>query len=95
MKDYIKLVFEKHEGELCPSTNMVTFYGAEFDNIIEASKILKQLVPGEKYFVWYYNFHRGFLHSKSGRILIENRWLPNDDFAENYIDNLIKKNNIK
>jgi len=86
MTDYIKLFFEKHEGKLFPSTNMVRFYGVDFENIIEASKTLKHLIPGEQYFAWYYNFHQGILHEKTGQILVDNRWLPNEDFAENYIN---------
>ena len=86
MIETIKLTYQKHVGTLFISTNNVKFYGREFENISEAVKSLKHLTPGEKYFAWFYNFHEGFLHEKTGQIFLEGRWLPNEDFAEKYID---------
>ena len=82
----MKVTYEKHEGKFFPKTNSVSFYGRDFDTMSDAVQVLKQLTPGETYFVWYYNYHIGFLHEQSGKILIEGRWLPNEDFAEKYID---------
>ena len=91
MDDKIVLIYQRHRGLLCVGTNRVIFYGKEFENICEAIKTLKDMVVGEQYFTWYYNYHCGFIHEKSGRIYIDNRWLPDENFAEKYID--MKKNN--
>lgn len=81
-----KISFQKHIGSLDIRDNSVNFYGVRFKNIILAAKSLKDLVFGEVYYMWYYNYHTGFLNDKTKQIYIDNRWLPGEDFAENYID---------
>jgi len=82
----IKLTYQNHEGLLCTHTNNVVFYGKQFKNIIDAIKTLKDLIVGEIYFTWFYNYHVGLIHDKTGQVYIDNRWLPTEEFAENYID---------
>ena len=81
-----KISFKTHNGMLDVSDNSVTFYGVEFKNIITAMKTLKDLIPGEIYYTWCYNYHTGFINDKTKEIYIDNRWLPDEDFAEMYID---------
>ena len=88
----LKIMFQNHKGHLDFETNQCVFYGLFFDNISNAIKTLKDLEPNEIYRPWFYNFHSGIIHPNSGQIYIDNRWMPNDDFAEKYIDT--KKNNL-
>lgn len=91
MDDRVNLTYQGHQGLLRTSSNRVIFYGKEFENICDAVKTLKDLTAGEQYFTWFYNYHCGFIHEISGRIYIDNRWLPDENFAEKYVD--MKKNN--
>ena len=81
-----KITFLNHYGSLNPSDNSVIFYGLQFKDVCVAKKSLKDLIPGELYYMWCYNYHKGLIHDKSKQIYIDNRWLPNEDFAESYID---------
>ena len=80
------IIFEKHRGILNETDNSVIFYGVYFDNILIASKSLKNLIPGEVYYMWCYKYQTGFIHDKTKQIFIDNRWMPNEYFAESYVD---------
>ena len=82
----VKITFLKHNGSLDTNDNSVIFYGVYFKNVCAATKSLKDLIPGEIYYMWCYNYHTGFIHDKSKQIYIDNRWLPDETFAETYID---------
>lgn len=82
------ILFRTHEGLLNPDENTVMFYGMGFKNIVEAIKFLKDVpdAPYGTYKSWYYNMHKGLKHSKTGQVYVDYRWLPDEKFAENYID---------
>ena len=80
------IIFERHRGVLNETDNSVIFYGVYFDNILSAAKSLKNLIPGEVYYMWCYKYHTGFINDKTKQVFIDNRWMPNEDFAESYID---------
>ena len=80
------IVFEKHRGKLNEDNNSVIFYGVTFNNMSIAVKSLKSLIPGEIYYMWCYNYHIGFINEKTKQVFIDNRWMPNEKFAESYID---------
>ncbi len=86
------IIYQKHEGLLNTDDQTVTFYGFGFKNIIEAIKTLKHFPAKDKtYTTWYYNWNKGILNSVTGEIFIDLRWLPNEEFAKEYVDT--KKNN--
>jgi hypothetical protein len=82
----MNITFENHKGIYDQELDHYIFYGIHFDNMLTAIKTLKELTPGEKYFMWCYKYHVGVIHEKTKNVLIDNRWLPNEDFAEMYID---------
>ena len=81
-----KITFQKHTGFLNPVDNSVIFYGVQFKTICVATKTLKDLIPGEVYYMWCYKYQTGFINDKTKQIFIDNRWMPNEHFAESYID---------
>ena len=81
-----KITFLKHTGSLNITDNSVIFYGVQFKDICVAAKTLKDLIPGQLYYRWCYNYHTGIINDKTKEIYIDNRWLPNDTFAESYIN---------
>ena len=81
-----KITFLNHYGSLNPSDNSVIFYGLQFKDVCVAKKSLKDLIPGEVYYMWCYNYHIGFINEKTKQVFIDNRWMPNEKFAESYID---------
>ena len=81
-----KISFQKHIGLLNTIDNSVYFYGVQFKDIFIAMKTLKDLVPNEVYYMWCYNYHIGLMNDKTKEVYIDNRWLPNETFAESYID---------
>lgn len=81
----MKIQFEGHKGTVDIDTNEVTFYGMVFSDILSAIKILKHLSPGNDYHIWYYRGHKGFMKPSDGSIFLEDRWLPDADFAEKFI----------
>ena len=86
------ILFQKHEGLLNTDDQSVTFYGISFKNIIDSIKILKHFpAKYNTYTGWYYNYNKGVLNRVTGEIFIDLRWLPNEKFAEEYVDT--KKNN--
>lgn len=81
-----KITFLKHTGSLNPSDNSVIFYGVHFKDVCIAMKTLKDLIPGEVYYMWCYNYHTGLINDKTKEVYVDNRWMPNEQFAESYID---------
>lgn len=81
----MKIQFEGHKGTLNIYTNQVTFYGMTFFSIIDAAEYLKKLPFGNNYVAWYYRGHKGFMDQEDGSIFIDDRWLPDAEFAENFI----------
>lgn len=83
--------YNKHYGLLNPDDNSVMFYGMGFKDICDAMKFLKDLEPPSYrdeyiYQPWHYNMHKGLLHIKTKQIYLDSRWLPNEKFAEQYVD---------
>ena len=90
--------YSKHYGLLNSDDSSVVFYGLGFKDICEAMKFLKDLIPPKHkdeyiYNTWFYNFHKGLIHFKTGQVYVDFRWLPNEKFAEQYVDTK-KKTNI-
>lgn len=81
----MSIQFEGHKGTLDIYTNEVIFYGMTFSDILEATKYLKKLPVGNDYVPWYYRGHKGFMDQEDGSIFLYDRWLPDADFAENFI----------
>lgn len=81
----MKAVYEGHTGEVNEESGHLTFYGTEFRNIFEAMKILKMLDSTRNYNTWFYRGKRGFI-DPDGWILLNDRWYPDSDVAENIIN---------
>ncbi len=81
-----KIAFLKHNGSLNTVDNSVIFYGLHFKNVCAATKTLKDLIPGQVYYMWCYNYHTGLINDITKEVYIDNRWMPNEQFAESYID---------
>ena len=81
----MKIQFEGHKGTVDIHTNEVTFYGMVFSDILAAIKLLKYLPLGNDYQPWYYRGKKGFMDPVDGSIFLEDQWLPDADFAENFI----------
>ena len=82
----LKITFLNHTGLLDIVDNSVIFYGLSFKNVCLAIKTLKDLVPGEEYYRWCYNYHAGIINDNTKEVYVDNRWLPSEEFAETYID---------
>ena len=81
----MKIQFEGHPGTLDMETNRVTFYNLTFSSIIEAAKFLKPIRVGPDYRGWFYRLHKGLLNPEDGWVYVDERWLPDENFAEEYI----------
>ena len=81
----MKIQFEGHKGIVDIHTNEVTFYGMVFSGILVAVKYLKSLPVGPEYQPWFYKGKKGFMDPADGSIFLEDNWLPDADFAENFI----------
>lgn len=81
----MRIQFEEHKGTLDIHTQQVTFYGMVFSDILASIKILKHLPPGNNYEPWCYKGHKGFLDPEDGSIFMEEQWLPDVEFAKNFI----------
>lgn len=81
----MKIQFEGHPGTMDMDTNKVTFYNVQFDSIIDAAKFLKLVKVGPAYQGWCYRLHWGLLNPEDGWVYVDERWLPDENFAEEYI----------
>lgn len=81
----MRAVYEGHEGEMNEESGYLTFYGTDFRNIFEAMKVLKMLDPKKEYNPWFYRGRRGLIDPE-GWILLDERWYPDADVAENIIN---------
>ena len=81
--------FEGHHGFLYLDENdRVEFYRMSFSSMMEATNFLKNLklpAKDEEYHPWFYRGKKGLLSTADGQVFIDGRWLPDEDFAENYI----------
>jgi hypothetical protein len=83
--------YNGHEGILNIHDNSVVFYGICFESILFAIKFIKNINPVYNlYIAWHYIDNDGLKNVKTGQIYIDNRWLPDETFAKNYIDLKIK-----
>ncbi len=71
----MKIQFEKHHGVMDSSTGSVTFYKLIFNNMIEASKFLKDLDPGN-YQGWVRGDHFGVVDLDTEWIYSNFDWHP-------------------
>ena len=81
----MKVHFEKHEGTLEVGSNMVNFYGIDFESICHAIPFLRMVEPGEEYRLWYYRGFKG-IQDKNDMVFICEKWFTDDDEAEYYIN---------
>jgi len=84
----IKTFFEGHVGLLNLDTNGVKFYEHNFPTIVGAINFLKDVkVPNVKdqYTLWNYKGKKGLKNELDGWILLNGRWLPDEDFAKDLI----------
>jgi hypothetical protein len=81
----MKIQFEGHQGTLEIETNKVTFYNLTFNSIVDAAKFLRPIKVGPNYQGWFYRMHIGLLNPEDGRVYVDERWLPDENFAEEYI----------
>ena len=81
----MKVHFEKHEGTLDRGSNMVTFYGLEFESICHAIPFLRLVDPGGQYNQWYYRGFKG-IQDENNMVFVCEKWFTDDDEAEYYIN---------
>ena len=82
-----EIVYNKHRGLLNTDDQSVMFYGLGFKDIIDAIKTLKHFPAKDNTYIgWYYNMNKGVLNKVTGEIFLDLRWLPNEEFAKEYVD---------
>jgi len=85
----MRITYDGHRGWLNTGPHTVRFYDRPFDNISEAIQLLLKYLdpPGsnEKYTTWFYRGKVGLISTLDGQIFYDRRWLPDEDFAKDYI----------
>jgi hypothetical protein len=85
----INVQFEGHRGFIYLDENdRIEFYRMSFATVQEAIKFVKNLklpAKDEEYHRWFYREKKGLLSTTDRQIFIDGHWLPNEDFAEEYI----------
>ena len=81
----MKVQFEGHQGTLDDESDKMTFYNITFNTILEVAEFLKPIKVGPEYRGWFYMMHKGLLNIEDGSVYVDERWLPDENVAEEYI----------
>jgi len=92
-----RISFEGHKGVLFVESGKVEFYGATFESMCRAVKLLKRIPIGSWYGPFFYHRYRGLVNIDSEVLLDVDEndapmWFPDIEIALWYCQTLKKKN---
>jgi hypothetical protein len=89
VKKKMRISYEGHRGWMDTGPQTVRFYDRPFNNISEAIKLLLKYIDPpvlcENYTTWFYRGKVGLISTLDRQIFYDRRWLPDEEFAKDYI----------